>query len=276
MYERKDPTEVPSYFLGNLIDMGVNAVTTGAGYVGDLVSSIPVVGDAIVDGASALYTGADKVLGGVLPGGQDFAQGYLGNLYTSADKALGGYLPNVGGGAAAGGVGYTPQYVSAQRAFDALPGPGGAVPAQTGGLNGFFDKAGRVANIAKTGMSLYDLTRNTPEAQNQRSYNRIIQPGMSGSAQMVPQETRTATSSDPVMGDAPIGGGDVPTTPGGITDFKAEVEKFLEDTKGYEDKNRTKEAAEGTLKGEVETTSTSKPNPSIILVGGKPRLNRRR
>ncbi|MBL18679.1 MAG: hypothetical protein CMC82_02470 [Flavobacteriaceae bacterium] len=234
--------------------MGVNAVTTGAGYVGDLVSSIPVVGDAIVDGASALYTGADKVLGGVLPGGQDFAQGYLGNLYTSADKALGGYLPNVGGGAAAGGVGYTPQYVSAQRAFDALPGPGGAVPAQTGGLNGFFDKAGRVANIAKTGMSLYDLTRNTPEAQNQRSYNRIIQPGMGGSAQMVPQETRTATSSDPVMGDAPIGGGDVPTTPGGITDFNKDVEKVLEDIKAFEgDKSATTTAAEETLDQKIPT-----------------------
>lgn len=48
-------------------------------------------------GVGDLYSGLDTLVGGVLPGGQNLAQGYIGQLYTGADKMLGGVLPNFGG-----------------------------------------------------------------------------------------------------------------------------------------------------------------------------------
>jgi len=126
-------TEVPSYGLGELIDLGSkaigslgNLVSSGAGQLGNLVSNIPVVGNVVGDvvshagagignlvsgnisgGLGSLYTAADTALGGALPGisgaynvpltaavGQP--TGYLSSLYTGADKMLGGYLPNFG------------------------------------------------------------------------------------------------------------------------------------------------------------------------------------
>lgn len=125
-------TEVPSYFLSALGSWVANtAVPAATNFVTQTVpnfvtQTIPnAIGEVAKGGLSGLYTGADKILGGVLPGGQAFGQGYLGQLYTGADKMLGGYLPNIGGGAANGmGAGYTPQYMKAQAMFDALPGPG--------------------------------------------------------------------------------------------------------------------------------------------------------
>jgi len=48
----------------------------------------------LMDGLSNLYTNVDKLVGGVLPYGQDVGAGYLANLYTGADKMAGGRLPN--------------------------------------------------------------------------------------------------------------------------------------------------------------------------------------
>ena len=233
MYGRKDPTEVPSYFLGDLISAGANALssvgnTIASGIGGGLsnaVSHIPVVGNVLGDGLShigssighlsngfnvgdalgSLYTGADTLLGGVLPGGQAFSQGYLGNLYGAADKALGGYLPNIGGGAAAGGVGVTPQYMQAQRAFDALPGPASSNPNMVGtSLNGgpvtyapinsggksmvgrALDGLEKVARVGQLGMGIYDATRKSPQAANARAHRQLIQTGNNpGTAQMI-------------------------------------------------------------------------------------------
>ena len=125
-------TEVPSYFLSSLASWAANtALPAATNFVTSTVpnfvtQTIPnAIGEVAKGGLSGLYTGADKLLGGVLPGGQAFGQGYLGQLYTGADKMLGGYLPNVGGGAVNGtGAGYTPQFMKAQAAFNALPGPG--------------------------------------------------------------------------------------------------------------------------------------------------------
>lgn len=145
VYMAKDDdvsTEVPSYFLSSLASWAANtALPAATNFVTSTVpnfitQTIPnAIGEVAKGGLSGLYTGADKLLGGILPGGQAFGQGYLGQLYTGADKMLGGYLPNVGGGAANGmGAGYTPQYMKAQAMFDALPGPGsnGLQPGQVG------------------------------------------------------------------------------------------------------------------------------------------------
>lgn len=58
----------------------------------------------LMDGLSNLYTNVDKLVGGVLPYGQDVGAGYLANLYTGADKMAGGRLPNF-----ADGFGYVDQ-----------------------------------------------------------------------------------------------------------------------------------------------------------------------
>lgn len=133
MAEKKEEvsTEVPSYFLSSLGSWIAN--TAAPAVTNFATQTVPnfvtqTIPNAVKDfSLSGLYTGADKVLGGILPGGQAFGQGYLGQLYTGADKMLGGYLPNIGGGAANGmGAGYTPQFMKAQAAFNALPGPAGA------------------------------------------------------------------------------------------------------------------------------------------------------
>lgn len=93
-----------------LIDIPTNAIADGLTKIGlDSVGNvIGTVGDKAVSGLSNiaagnivglkdLYSGADTLVGGILPGGQKFAEGYLGQLYTGADKMFGGYLPNVGG-----------------------------------------------------------------------------------------------------------------------------------------------------------------------------------
>ena len=132
-------TEVPSYFLGSLGSWITNtAVPAATNFVTNTIPN--AVGDLATNGLSGLYTGADKLLGGILPGGQAFGQGYLGQMYTGADKMLGGYLPNIGGGAANGmGAGYTPQFMKAQAAFNALPGPAGANGLRAGQVGTSFN-----------------------------------------------------------------------------------------------------------------------------------------
>lgn len=244
----RDPTEVPSYGLGSLlgnIASGVGKVASGIGST--LSNAATNVGNAFTSAGAgnfgnalgSLYTGVDNLVGGILPGGQAFGQGYLGQLYTGADKMLGGYLPNIGGGAAAGGAGYTPQYMSAQRAFDALPGPASANPAMVGtslkggpvtyepintaasgggfkgAINRGLDNLGKVSNVLNPALAIYDATRETPTQQSVRNM-QILNPGMgSGAPQMI-------TAGDPAAGGAPglvsapataaVGGGAVPTT----------------------------------------------------------------
>jgi len=129
----RSDTEVPSYSLGTLLDLGGkalgglgNLVSSGAGALGNLVSNVPVVGNVVGDvishagaglgnivsgnisgGLGSLYTAADTALGGALPGingafnvpltaAVGEPTGYLSSLYSGADKMLGGYLPNFG------------------------------------------------------------------------------------------------------------------------------------------------------------------------------------
>lgn len=125
----------------------------------------------LVDGLASLYTGADKVLGGLLPNigsaGVDLGAGYLGKLYSGADKLAGGYLPNLGitgtvtpagqvtGAAAANSV-YAPGFdkASTQAAFDALPGPGGSVAKAAGDLSGTILPAGSAIPPGYVGSSM--------------------------------------------------------------------------------------------------------------------------
>lgn len=241
MYSRKDPTEVPSYFLsslasslGNLATSAGSAIANAGSSLGSMISKVPVVGNVIGGGVNtlgsglgqlvsgnvggglnSLYTGADKLLGGVLPGGQAFGSGYLGNLYGKADRALGGYLPNIGG------VGATP----AQMSGAALAGYGAPAGTTTGvnsagqavsyapGANpaaakpGFWAKGGGLDNLAnkiQLGMGLYGLTQKTPENTNRQAYSQLIQPGVGGAGGGSPvMVSPQRPSSDPVMKSAP-------------------------------------------------------------------------
>ena len=155
-------TEVPSY--GLLSTLGSFLVDTALPAATNFVTqTVPnAIGDFATQGLSGLYTNADKLLGGILPNiggaGQAFGQGYLGQLYTGADKMLGGYLPNIGGGAANGmGAGFTPQYMSAQRAFDALPGTSvGAGQVGTSFMGGPMSVSSVNTPLASGGMSGFD------------------------------------------------------------------------------------------------------------------------
>ena len=223
--------------LGNLVSSGANALASGLGTVVDLGANaleyIPVVGDTLSNGLGAigdagvealqgnfstalgdLYGGVDTLVGGVLPGGQAFSQGYLGNLYGAADNALNGYLPNVGG------VGITPADYKLAN-FGNVPGAtgygtvmappeggfGGQVAGAAGKAPSFWDKAGAVANLASTGMGIYGMMQDTPEARNAQAYQRatgtgprlIQQPGMgSGGNALSPTVAR-----DPAMAGTP-------------------------------------------------------------------------
>lgn len=239
----RDPTEVPSYGLwSSLANLGSKAVS-GVGNV--LSNAATNVGNAFTSAGAgnfgnavgSLYSGVDNLVGGILPGGQAFGQGYLGQLYTGADKMLGGYLPNVGGGAAAGGAGYTPQYMSAQRAFDALPGPahlnpnmvgtsfnGGPVTyspisgaaAGGGGVKGMLgrglDNIGKVSNIANPILDIYEATQMTP-TQNSVQEMQILNPGGGGGGvQMIPTSDPAAAGAPGFTGSNATGGASVPTT----------------------------------------------------------------
>ena len=267
--EKKDPTEVPSYFLSALVDAGIDYATDVGNWVGDgLSAAVDYGADALTsavnwggDALSSLYGGADKLVGGLLPGGQAFGDGYLANLYTGADKMVGGYLPNIGGGAAMGGAGYTPQYMQAQAAFDALPGAsvahGGAHTLSPAAIQSQFDalpgvggakksafgslfdggmsweKAQTMANIGGLGMGIYGLMQKPGSGSNKQQYNRLMQqPGLgtmnSGNG------GGGGVRSDPAMRNSPVGGGNVPLTasatgPGGLGNpksFDANIEKL--------------------------------------------------
>lgn len=234
-------TEVPSYFigslmssLGNLATNAGSAIANGAGHLASAASNIPVVGNVLKGGITSLgngigqvvsgnlggglnsmYLGADKLLGGILPGGQAFGAGYLGNLYGSADRALGGYLPNIGG------VGVTPAQMSG-AALNAAPGsvPGGV--AVDGAGNGFggvaVDAPGAVpgavpavpqmSNMDKLAMGLQGagllgsiFSGNKGTAQAAMMYPGMLQPGAGRSQSPLAQTIK----QDPVM--EPVGGG---------------------------------------------------------------------
>lgn len=182
-------TEVPSYFLGELISNGAtwlgNAVSSGAGALGNLVSNVPVVGNVVdgvvssvgnglgqvvsgnvLDGLGSMYHGLDKAVGGFLPNvagnGIAPAQGWVSSLYNTADQALYGALPNVGGGFGTTALGSG----GPSTLFNGLSGEnlmyknvGGEwvaqAPVQSGG--GFWDTAGKIANTANIAGSLYSL-----------------------------------------------------------------------------------------------------------------------
>jgi len=266
--EKKDPTEVPSYFLSSLIDAGVSAVTDVGSWVGDGLSAAASYGADALSSAvdwggnalSGLYAGADKLVGGLLPGAQAFGDGYLANLYTGADKMVGGYLPNIGGGAAMGGAGFTPGYMQAQSAFNALPGPhggahalspaaiqaqydalpgvGGAAGAAVGGAkkSAFgslfeggmsWDKAQTMANIGGLGMGIYGMMQKPQSGSNQQQYNRLMQqPGLGTMNNGNGSGGGGGVRNDPAMRNSPVGGGNVPLTanatgPGGLNNPKS-------------------------------------------------------
>ena len=107
------PTNYIAEGLGNI---GLKSVGDVIGTVGDKeVSGLSNIAAGNIGGLKDLYSGADTLVGGILPGGQKFAEGYLGQLYTGADKAIGGYLPNVAG------AGYVPASTTAGAAAGANP-----------------------------------------------------------------------------------------------------------------------------------------------------------
>ena len=259
--EWKD-TGVPTYFIGNLISSigsglgslgsavgsglsGIgNAVASGIGGLGSAVGRIPVVGNVLGDTLSgvgsavgnlaqgdiggalgSLYTGADTLVGGVLPGGQAFSQGYLGNLYGKADNLMRGYLPNVGG------VGITPTDFKINQLFanpnlsleeagfmaDAMKNPGaysaeelglmGMLPKSGGFLSGSgFDKAMKLANIGSLGYGLYNMINpQDPETANAQAANRLMGGG-GGNIQRL-SGGATDLSADSAMAGAPTAAG---------------------------------------------------------------------
>jgi len=273
MYSKKDPTEVPSYFFSELVSSGVDALSNlatnagsaiadGASFVGDAVSNIPIVGDVIGGGINtlgnglgqvvsgnfsgglgSLYNGVDQLVGGVLPGGQAFGSGYLGNLYGQADRALGGYLPNIGG------VGATPAQMGG--GFSLLGGGGGGGAGGSAPMSG-WDKAARAAQIAKTGMGIYNLTQaGGGGGDNRAQYNRLVQPGAAGT--MSSGGGGSAISNDPAMRNTPVGGGSVPSTTkatgkGGIGDTEAIANDLKKLSDGIKNSNnKTKEVLDDQL-----------------------------
>lgn len=220
--------------LGTVVDYGADALahipvvgetlSTGLGSIGDF--GVEALQGNFSTALGDLYGGVDTLVGGVLPGGQNFAQGYLGQLYQGADKMAGGWLPNINGGAANsinGGVGYTPTYMKAQKAFDALPGPGGASTYGGGGgmstvaITGneakapmtFWDKAEAAANIGAAGMGIYGMLQDSPEAANAnaratatRPQPMLISPGVS-SAGMNALSAPAVVRNDPAMASSP-------------------------------------------------------------------------
>ena len=313
--------------LGNMVSKGAGAVADGLGTVVDLgadaLAHIPVVGDTLSQGVGAigdagvealqgnfstalgdLYGGVDVLVGGVLPGGQAAAQGYLSNplssLYNKADMAVGGYLPNIGGGVPGGGIGYSPTYVSAQKAFDALPGPGGSTYAGGGGMStvalpggeagkaapGFWDKASAAANLAQTGAMIYGLMQDSPEATNAQAYQRAtgtgpqrvaIQPGLGGGGSALNPlgvPTNNVVASDPAMGGTPEAksstgkGGEAPKTPELTKVSDQELESIQNKAIGQ---NHT-QATIGNVTGQRGPTAPAMTASSGV-VGASPQLN---
>jgi hypothetical protein len=217
MEKSKVPSEVKSYFIGDLISAGVNfATNTVPNFITQTIPN--AVGDLASQGLQGLYTNADKLLGGILPGGQALGQGYLGQLYTGADKMLGGYLPNIGGGAASGGLGYSPQYMAAQKAFNALPGPGGVGAGQVGTsfMGGPMSVSSVNTNVAPTMSNLDKLsmglqgagligalaTGDKGTAQAAMMYPGQLAPGAGRTSSPLSQTIK----QDPVMQSAGVGG----------------------------------------------------------------------
>jgi hypothetical protein len=189
-------TEVPSYWLGDLISNGAtwlgNAVSTGANALGNAVSNIPIVGNVVdgvvssvgnglgqvvsgnvVDGLGSMYHGLDKAVGGFLPNlgtagvnqvGIAPAQGWVSSLYNTADQALYGALPNVGGGFGTTAFGTA----GPSTLFNGLSGENlmyknvdgkwvAQAPVQSGG--GFWDTAGKMVNTAAGVGSIYSMLK---------------------------------------------------------------------------------------------------------------------
>ena len=307
----RDPTEVPSYGLGSMLANLGSKVVSGVGNVASgigstLSNAATNVGNAFTSAGAgnfgnavgSLYSGVDNLVGGILPGGQAFSQGYLGNLYGGADKMLGGYLPNIGGGAAAGGVGYTPQYMSAQRAFDALPGPahlnpnmvgtsfnGGPVtysPINTaaggGGGGGWLDNLEKGARIGNHALNMYEASQMTP-TQNSVQEMKILNPGGGGGGvQMIPTSDPAAAGAPGFVGSSATGGASVPTTTaaaGGkqlteITDMMAEsnrLNKELQDTINDLNKDTDKDTGRPTAPNSDRKTTKDKETEALRYGG---------
>jgi len=203
-YMSNDPTEVKSYFLSSLIDTavdwGTSALSSGADYLSsavdwgaDQLANIPFAGETLSNGLGSigdfgvemlngnfstalgdLYGGVDTLVGGILPGGQAFSQGYLSNLYSGADNMLGGYLPGgqtpaqMQAAASAAQIANTPigqvmpggSTSGAMVEGGAAAGGGGFWDSLGFGEGGVFAKGGTVDNIANTvaiGGTIYSL-----------------------------------------------------------------------------------------------------------------------
>jgi hypothetical protein len=203
-YMSNDPTEVKSYFLSSLIDTavdwgasalssGADALSSAVDWGADALASIPIAGETLSNGLGSigdfgvemlngnfstalgdLYGGVDTLVGGILPGGQAFSQGYLSNLYSGADNMLGGYLPGgqtpaqMQAAASAAQIANTPigQVMPGGSTSGAMVEGGGA--AGGGGFwdslgfgeGGAFAKGGTIDNIANTaaiGGTIYSL-----------------------------------------------------------------------------------------------------------------------
>jgi len=202
-YMSSDPTEVKSYFLSSLADWGASALSSAVDYGAealssavdwgaDALASIPIAGETLSNGLGSigdfgvemlngnfstalgdLYGGVDTLVGGILPGGQAFSQGYLSNLYGGADKMLGGYLPGgqtpaqMQAAASAAQIANTPigQVMPGGSTSGAMVEGGGAAgggfwDSLGFGEGGAFAKGGTIDNIANTaaiGGTIYSL-----------------------------------------------------------------------------------------------------------------------
>jgi hypothetical protein len=82
-----DNSEVRSYGLLSAIASGAKALGSGVMKAGS--TALSSLGNA----GSAIYKGADTVLGGLLPGAVAPSAGWMGQAYSGLDGMLGGMLP---------------------------------------------------------------------------------------------------------------------------------------------------------------------------------------
>ena len=277
--------DLGSKALGGL----ANSLGTVVDFGADALAHIPVVGDTLSQGIGAigdagvevlqgnfgtalgdLYGGVDVLAGGILPGGQVASQGYLSkplsNLYGKADNALGGYLPNFGIEGTITPEAFQNAAKAAQGMTDAeMMHSGFSGVDNTAGGSGFMDKVEKALNIANTGLGIYSLTQDTPEARNAQAYQRatgtagprIVTPGSVGGNALTVGSGGSA--GDPAMTGVrrakPTASSAVDTPNLSDKDLNTEIKKQIENT--------TKDMAES-VTGQKTPSAPAPTKPTTI------------
>tara|TARA_Y100000004_G_scaffold165945_1_gene197217 strand:+ start:340 stop:1617 length:1278 start_codon:yes stop_codon:yes gene_type:complete len=279
--------DLGSKALGGL----ANSLGTVVDFGADALAHIPVVGDTLSQGIGAigdagvevlqgnfgtalgdLYGGVDVLAGGILPGGQAASQGYLSkplsNLYGKADNALGGYLPNFGIEGTITPEAFQNAAKAAQGMTDAeMMHSGFSGVDNTAGGSGFMDKVEKALNIANTGLGIYSLTQDTPEARNAQAYQRatgattggprIVTPGSVGGNALTVGSGGSA--GDPAM----AGGSKAKSTAGSAVDTPNLSDKDLNAEIKKQITNTTKEMAEN-VTGQKAPSAPAQTEPTTI------------